>query len=296
MYSNSTATPTPTPSRGWWTAVNRAGFCLGAIVAMISTVPTPASAAGGLPITQLDWRVVNDTVMGGVSQSRVEATDTVTFSGELSLERNGGFASMRASVPEGALVDGTALRLVLRGDGRTYDLTLRRADVPLRAGSYRVPVVTEVGRSTVEVPLSAFRPSSFGRPVMGAPALDARLDRVDTIGVMLADKQPGAFALEILEVTVVAGDNPTALEPRGPVLDSLRAAIELGVRLFNNGDHGACRDTYAAVLNAALGRGALTHGERSLIEESLAKAASQQSEEAAWTLRHAIDSVLRAGA
>ena len=37
------------------------------------------------------WRTVNDTVMGGISQSTVTAdATTATFSGELSLERNGG--------------------------------------------------------------------------------------------------------------------------------------------------------------------------------------------------------------
>ena len=100
----------------------------------------------------------------------MEVREAVRFGGVLSLERNGGFASIRARTPPGFFHDAAALRLVLQGDGRTYDLTLRRADVPLRAGSYRVRVATEKGPTEVTLPLHAFRPTSFGRPVPGAPA------------------------------------------------------------------------------------------------------------------------------
>ena len=45
------------------------------------------------------WRAVNDSVMGGVSMGRmVKAEDTLRFDGELSLENNGGFASVRRQV------------------------------------------------------------------------------------------------------------------------------------------------------------------------------------------------------
>jgi hypothetical protein len=48
----------------------------------------------------IEWYVVNDGVMGGVSQGRLERTgeDTVIFAGVLSLENFGGFASVRADI------------------------------------------------------------------------------------------------------------------------------------------------------------------------------------------------------
>ena len=47
------------------------------------------------------WRTVLDGVMGGLSTGRVEmGDDTMIFSGETSLRNNGGFSSMRVSVPE----------------------------------------------------------------------------------------------------------------------------------------------------------------------------------------------------
>jgi len=50
-----------------------------------------------LPESPRLWQAVNDGVMGGVSQGRFRITDarTMEFSGNLSLENNGGFASVR---------------------------------------------------------------------------------------------------------------------------------------------------------------------------------------------------------
>lgn len=254
--------------------------------------PALVASAFAMPLGDLDWRVVNDTVMGGVSRSQVEVTETLTFRGTLSLERNGGFASVRARAPRDAFAEASALKLVLIGDGRTYDFTLARRDVPLMAGSYRVRVATEVGRTEVELPMSQFRPTSFGRPVPGAPALDAGLGEIVEVGVLLADKQPGPFALEVVSMEVVRGEGaPTG--DRAASQQRMVRAIEGGVPMFNRGDTRACAALYASALDEALGLGGLTPGERSLVAEALETAPSQRPTDAAWTLRHAMDSVLR---
>ncbi|MCO4771745.1 MAG: CIA30 family protein [Deltaproteobacteria bacterium] len=252
------------------------------------------TSVGAVEVTDLPWRAVNDTVMGGVSRGRVETGDVVSFAGVLSLEQNGGFTSMRARVPEGSFTGATAVRVELRGDGRTYDLTLRRSDVPLRAGSYRAPVATTEGVTTVEIPLDRFRPTSFGRPVSGAPSLDSGLDEIDTVGFMLADGTPGPFSLEVLALSIVGGGQSPGVH-RAPVRRALVAAIGAGVPLFNRGDVQGCRDAYATALAALDDQPGLTPGERSIVAEALATAGTQSAQEAAWTLRHAIDSVLRGG-
>jgi monofunctional biosynthetic peptidoglycan transglycosylase len=250
-------------------------------------------ALSALAFDDLSWVVVNDTVMGGVSSSSIEVADPMTFSGTLSLEQNGGFVSMRARTPAGAFDGARAVRLELDGDGRTYDLTLRRWDVPLRAGSYRAPIVTQVGRTVVEVPLSVFRPTSFGREVQGAPSLDAALDRIDTIGIMLADKNPGDFVLKVHAVELVGGAAPRAashLQAAQRLVD----AVSLGVPAFNSGDIAGCRDLYAAALGDVQSDPGLTKGERALVSEALAQAGGQDASGASWTLRYAIDSILTA--
>ena len=44
-----------------------------------------------------DWIIVNDSVMGGLSKSKVTFTENgLVFKGTLSLQNNGGFASIRS--------------------------------------------------------------------------------------------------------------------------------------------------------------------------------------------------------
>jgi NADH dehydrogenase [ubiquinone] 1 alpha subcomplex assembly factor 1 len=242
-------------------------------------------------LTDLDWYVVNDTVMGGVSSSTVQVEDALTFQGELSLESNGGFTSIRSRGTALSLEGATAIRLELRGDGRTYDLTLRRSDMPLRAGSYRVQVPTTKAFTVVEVPLSAFRPTSYGRAVTGAPALDAALGLVESVGILLADGNPGPFRLEIRSLEPVVGATPRA-SSHGAVITTARDAISRGVMAFNAGDEEGCRQIYAGALEGVESDLGLTPGERAVITEALARSRKQGSTEAAWTLRHAIDTVL----
>ncbi|NCG21135.1 MAG: hypothetical protein GWP91_19155 [Rhodobacterales bacterium] len=247
--------------------------------------------ANAIPLDGLDWYVVNDTVMGGVSSSQVLMDDSAMFSGVLSLERNGGFASARANVAPGMFDGAHSLRIHVNGDGRTYDVTLWREDISLRAGSYRVSVRTEVGRTEIQVPLADFRPTSFGRPVYGAPSLDSGLSKINTIGILLADKQPGPFELEILEVSLLR-DADAKIGPRQPTLDVLAQAIKQGVPRFNEGDPAACREIYANALLSATQKPGLTPGERSIALEALTAARGQAPEQAAWTLRNAMDTVL----
>ncbi|MFT5587528.1 MAG: NADH dehydrogenase [ubiquinone] 1 alpha subcomplex assembly factor 1 [Cognaticolwellia sp.] len=240
----------------------------------------------------LKWIVVNDTVMGGVSTSSVSMDDSVRFIGELSLEQNGGFTSMRAPLPRQAMEETRAIRLTLRGDGRTYDFTLRRRDVPMRAGSYRVSVPTQAEDLTVvELPLAEFRPTSFGRPVAGAPALDTNLSRIDEVGFLLADKQPGPFALELISLELLPGATPRAAGHR-QVIEGLSEAVSIGVPLFNKGDAAGCQATYTQALIQIRLHPALTAGEQALVAQALADAESLSAADAAWVLRGAIDSVL----
>ncbi len=52
-----------------------------------------------LDMTAEPWRAINDGVMGGISAGRMVGIDYgLSFEGELSLENNGGFASVRRLV------------------------------------------------------------------------------------------------------------------------------------------------------------------------------------------------------
>ena len=78
------------------------------------------------PDAARSWQTVNDGVMGGVSDGRFRITErqTLEFYGTLSLENNGGFASVRSRPSDLGLRAGNTLVSRVRGDGRAYQFNL----------------------------------------------------------------------------------------------------------------------------------------------------------------------------
>ena len=151
------------------------------------------------------WEAVNDGVMGGVSDGRFRITErqTMEFYGTLSLENNGGFASVRSRPRTLGLQTGDTLVARVRGDGREYQLNLYTSE-RMRAFSYRAPAETRPGEwIEVRIPLDQFEATSFGRVIRRAGPVDP--GSVTSIGVLLAEKTPGPFALEVAWIKVLRG-------------------------------------------------------------------------------------------
>ncbi len=152
------------------------------------------------------WSCVNDSVMGGRSTSRIEATEdgTVRFLGNLSLENNGGFTSFRTRNVRYDLAGSDGIEVLVRGDGRTYIMSFEVDGVWLPAGGYWQSFETIADEwTTVRLPYDGFTPTSFGQEVR-APALDPA--GIASMAIYLYDKQPGPFALEVDEIASYRGD------------------------------------------------------------------------------------------
>lgn len=137
------------------------------------------------------WRIVNDGVMGGRSTSQARIVNgQLRFAGNLSLQNNGGFASVRSN-PAGMGLDANKTIVVrIKGDGRRYTFNLYTPDRRV-AFSYQKGFDTQAGAWTeVRLPVRDFVAHSFGRPVAGNP-LDP--SRVQSIGILLGDKIEGQF-------------------------------------------------------------------------------------------------------
>ena len=131
-----------------------------------------------------EWQTVNDGVMGGVSEGKFKITEakTLEFFGNLSLENNGGFASVRTRAKKLGLEKGDSLVVKLRGDGREYTLNLY-VPRPLVAFSYRATVQTKKDEwIEVKLPLDKFEATSFGRPVRDAGPVDPK--EVNALGFL----------------------------------------------------------------------------------------------------------------
>lgn len=161
-------------------------------VIMFREIVSFASAA-----SVADWFAIDDGVMGGVSSShmRHDPAGHAVFEGNVSLERNGGFASVRSRPQDLTAIGATAYVLDACGDGKRYKLNLRTDD-GFDGVNYQAAFDAPAGQwVTVRLAVSAFLPTFRGRLVADSPPLDPALVR--QIGFMIADRQAGAFALAI---------------------------------------------------------------------------------------------------
>jgi monofunctional biosynthetic peptidoglycan transglycosylase len=145
----------------------------------------------------LQWQVIDDGVMGGLSASRVEATEagTLVFHGRVSLENNGGFASIRSGPARHDLGAANGIVLRVRGDGKRYKLNLR-TDAAFDGVQYQAAFDTRAGEwLEVRLPFDTFQARFRGRRLQGVPPLDP--SRIVTFGFLISDRQEGAFRLEI---------------------------------------------------------------------------------------------------
>jgi NADH dehydrogenase [ubiquinone] 1 alpha subcomplex assembly factor 1 len=158
----------------------------------------------GKPDAAKQWQTVNDGVMGGVSDGRVKITEDkkMEFYGTLSLENNGGFASVRSRPTKVNLKAGDSVTARVRGDGREYSLNLY---VPRDSSrySFRQTFKTNKGKwIEVSLPVDKFVATWRGRVF---PDQKLAPSRVNSLGFLLGDKKAGPFKLEVDWIKVTEG-------------------------------------------------------------------------------------------
>lgn len=148
------------------------------------------------------WRAIDDRVMGGISRSRLryDQAGHAVFEGEVSLAQNGGFASVRSSPGRRGQAGATACLIEVRGDAKQFKLSLLTDD-GFDSVNYQAGFEPDTSHwQTISLPISSFRASFRGRDVSGAPALDPA--RIRQVGLMIAARQAGPFALAIRRIAL----------------------------------------------------------------------------------------------
>jgi Complex I intermediate-associated protein 30 (CIA30) len=172
--------------------------------------PTPA-------LLQI-WGALDDVVMGGVSESRLQRLPaSVLFTGNVSTANSGGFASVRTQNFQPALNLGnsTGIELRLRGDGNRYKFFIRADSRWDGVGyAYSFDTVAETWQ-TLRLPFADFIPVMRANRVPNAPNLNP--EQIYSFQIMLSkfeyDRQlnpkftPGYFALEIEQINTYS-DTP----------------------------------------------------------------------------------------
>lgn len=119
------------------------------------------------------WRVVTDTVMGGVSDGRlkpawVDGRSCLRLTGEVSLENDGGFVQASLDLDRHGPLDASrfaGVEIEVYGNGETYNLHLRTADTRIVWQSYRASFPAPPAWRTLRLPFAAFQPHRIDRPL-----------------------------------------------------------------------------------------------------------------------------------
>lgn len=168
---------------------------------LCSALLLAAAPSYGIDLAKLEWSVVNDTVMGGRSGSTIRLVDNiVTFSGELSLANNGGFASVRAPYSMSNSAP-NKLYLSVMGDGKLYQLRLR-VDQYLDGPAFVYQFQTKANQQqTFTLSPHDFSLQYRGRMIESRYQL--QFSGVRALGFLISAKQAGEFKLAIHELLMM---------------------------------------------------------------------------------------------
>jgi len=141
-----------------------------------------------------DWRIVDDVVMGGKSSGSFKLCPEGfgLFEGEISLENNGGFSSVRYQFKKLKVNEASSIIIRLKGDGKNYQFRVK--DNLGTYYSYIAAVQTSGVWQEMEIPLKDMYPSFRGRR-LDQPKFSH--DYVEEIVFLMSNKTPEKFKLLI---------------------------------------------------------------------------------------------------
>lgn len=147
------------------------------------------------------WNVVNDGVMGGRSQStlRLDEAGNGVFAGRVSLENNGGFASIRLDCGTISIGQSKHITLRVKGDGKRYQLRIRAR----KSDSYAYIHYFQTSGEWEEIslPLEAFYPTFRGRK-LNLPNFSSKV--LEEVGVLIGNGRQEGFELLIDSISLSA--------------------------------------------------------------------------------------------
>ena len=147
-----------------------------------------------------NWFVVNDGVMGGLSEGALELTSEGhgSFTGQVRLENYGGFTSIRCATGKIETPEGAIVRMRLKGDGKNYQFRVKHKARDYQ--SYITTFSTSGEWETIEIPLSKLYPSFRGR-VLDMPNFNH--SNLTEFTFLIANKKAETFELLIDSVDLV---------------------------------------------------------------------------------------------
>ena len=146
-----------------------------------------------------NWRTIDDVVMGGRSNGnfKLNAAGHGVFSGEVSLENNGGFSSLRYRFPKKIIKGHTKVVLTIKGDGKNYQFRTKSNGSDRH--SYVAKFTTTGKWQTVEITLADMYPAFRGYQ-LDIPNYPA--ETLEEIAFLIGNKKAENFELVINSIVL----------------------------------------------------------------------------------------------
>jgi NADH dehydrogenase [ubiquinone] 1 alpha subcomplex assembly factor 1 len=143
------------------------------------------------------WEVEDDAVMGGLSRGRLAIDDEgyAVFSGEISLENNGGFSSIQYYFDPIDVTRYTTALLRVRGDGKRYRFLVESERNDRHYYVYEFPTNGEW--QTVEIPLAEMYPVYRGDR-LDIPNFPG--ETIAQVRLFITGEKPDSFRIEIEKI------------------------------------------------------------------------------------------------
>lgn len=141
-----------------------------------------------------DWRIINDAVMGGKSNSdfRLDTNGHGVFEGAVSLENNGGFAMVQYSFDVKKVNTFSKVKMRLKGDGKTYQFRIKTNTDDYY--SYVASFDTSGDWETIIIPFSSMYPAFRGKKL---DAINYPGEQLELIAFLIGNKKAEDFKLKI---------------------------------------------------------------------------------------------------
>ena len=141
-----------------------------------------------------NWIVVDDVVMGGKSVGSFEVSDegNGVFKGNVSLENNGGFSSVKYKFSKIKTGNASLIVLRIKGDGKNYQFRLKANSGDKHA--YISKFSTTGEWQEIEIPLQNMYPSFRGKKLDIPNFSD---EYIEEIAFLIANKSAECFELAI---------------------------------------------------------------------------------------------------
>ena len=144
-----------------------------------------------------NWDVIDDIVMGGKSSGsfKLNTDGYGVFKGNVSLENNGGFSSVKYKFPRILIENKSKISFKIKGDGKDYQFRIKENSADRH--SYISLFSTTRDWQEIEIPLNNFHPSFRGKK-LDIPNFSEQ--HIEEISFLISNKNEENFELLIEKI------------------------------------------------------------------------------------------------